>query len=180
MKHHPLLLIPLTLTVSLYLAGCASPTQTPAMVGVPQLGNVHRSASALSVSVVGGKETSSVGASQVSNGDFAQALKDSITQAVLFSKIGAADDSRYQLNAFIVRLEQPMVGFSMSVTMEVSYSLVDSQAKKSIWEKSIVSEHTAAASEAFAGVKRLRLATEGAARQNIESLIRELSKLDLN
>jgi hypothetical protein len=150
------------------------------MVSAPQLENVHQSSSALSVSVIGGKETSSMGASQISNQDFAQALKDSVSKAGLFSKIGEVDGSRYQLNAFISRLSQPMMGFSMTVTMEVSYTLVDSQMKKSIWEKSITSEHTASAGEAFAGVTRLRLATEGAARQNIESLIRELAKLNLD
>jgi hypothetical protein len=170
---------PLAVAVMLCWSGCAAPTQTSAMVGVPQLGSVHQSPSSLAVSVMGGRETSAVGASQISNQDFAQALKDSIGAAGLFSKIGAVDGSRYQLNAFISRLNQPMMGFSMTVTMEVSYTLVDSQAKKTIWEQSITSEHTASAGEAFAGVTRLRLATEGAARQNIESLIRELAKLNL-
>jgi hypothetical protein len=149
------------------------------MVGVPQLTAVHKSSSSLAVSVIGGRETSAVGASQISNEDFAQALKDSIGNSGLFSGIGDANGSRYQLNAFISRLNQPLIGFSMTVTMEVSYTLFDSQAKKSIWEKSITSEHTASPGEAFAGVKRLRIATEGAARQNIESLIRELAKLNL-
>jgi hypothetical protein len=180
MKRYSLLAIPMGLTVALCWSGCATPTQTSAMVALPQLEDVHQSPSSLAVSVMGGRETSAVGASQISNQDFAQALKDSISKANLFSGIGEVDGSRYQLNAFISRVNQPMMGFSMTVTMEVSYNLVDSQSKKSIWEKSIVSEHTAAAGEAFAGVKRLRLATEGAARQNIESLIRELAKLHLD
>lgn len=120
-----------------------------------------------------------MGASQISNEAFTQAITDSIRAAGLFSGVGDAN-ARYQLNAFIARVSQPMVGFSMRVTMEVSYTLVDSTTKKTVWEKSILSDHTAAASEAFAGVKRLQLATEGAAKQNVEMLVRYLADLKLD
>jgi 23S rRNA A2030 N6-methylase RlmJ len=63
--------------------------------------------------------------------------------------------------------------------MEVSYTLVDTQSGKTVWSKNIASEHTAKAGEAFAGVKRLRLANEGAAKANIEQVINEISAIGI-
>jgi hypothetical protein len=48
--------------------------------------------------------------------------------------------------------------------MEVSYTLKDIQSGNTVWTRDINSEYTAKASAAFAGVGRLRLANEGAAR----------------
>jgi hypothetical protein len=76
-------------------------------------------------------------------------------------------------------VDQPLLGFSMTVKMEVSYALVDTQSGKTLWSKSIESEYTAKASEAFAGVKRLRLANEGAARENIQQAITVMGTLTL-
>jgi hypothetical protein len=86
---------------------------------------------------------------------------------------------RYKLNAFIVKVDQPMMGFSMTVKMEVSYTLVDTQSGKTVWAKNVASEHTAKAGEAFAGVKRLQLANEGAAKANIEQAITDISAVGL-
>lgn len=164
---------------ALLVAGCASPAQPTAMVATPDIGAVQKSASGLGIQVTGGQQTSSVGASQISNEDFGRALELSIGKAGLFAMVGQSNGARYQLNAYISRVSQPLVGFSMTVTLEVSYMLIDNQIHKTVWQKAITSEHTASPGEAFAGVTRLRLATEGAAQQNIGFLLRELSHLKL-
>ena len=106
------------------------------------------------------------------------ALTDSITKSGLFAKVSPSG-ARYKLAAFIGKVDQPMLGFSVTVRMEVSYSLTDTQSSKSVWSKSISSEYTARTSEAFAGVKRLRLANEGAARENIQQAIAAMAALTL-
>lgn len=164
---------------ALFFSGCATPAQSSAMVAAPLLGNVHAATGSLSIAVSGGRETSSTRTPQISNEEFGTALAASIEKAGLFSGVSVGSAGRYQLNAYVSRLTQPLMGFSMTVTMEVAYALVDNGNHQIIWQKSIVSEHTAAASEAFVGVKRLRLATEGTAKANIESLLRELMRLDL-
>jgi len=138
----------------------------------------HASSSDVSVSVLGGKDTTKMGASQISDDAFAQALRDSISQSGLFKAV-AATGGRYKLSAFIGKVDQPMMGFNMTVKMEVSYTLVDTKSGKAVWSKNIASEHTAKPSEAFAGVTRLRLANEGAARDNIEQALTEMSALQL-
>jgi hypothetical protein len=158
--------------------GCATPATSAGMVASPPPTAVHQVGSDVSVAVSGGSATSSTGASQISDDSFAQALTDSITKSGLFAKV-LPSGARYKLTAFIGKVDQPMFGFSMTVKMDVSYSLTDTQSNKSVWSKEISSEYTAKASEAFAGVKRLRLANEGAARENIQQAIAAMAALNL-
>ena len=165
------------LVVASLLSGCATASKPDAMVAKP-VAVTRVSSSDVSVAVSGGKDTSKMGASQISDDAFAQALRDSISQSGLFKAVAAAG-GRYKLSAFIGKVDQPIMGFSMTVKMEVSYTLVDTMSGTAVWSKNIASEHTAKASEAFAGVTRLRLANEGAARDNIEQALTEMSMLHL-
>jgi len=159
------------------LTGCATAAKPDAMVAEP-VAISHTSSSEVSVVVSGGKTTSSMGASQVSDEAFAQALSESIAKSGLFKGV-AASGARYKLTAFIGKVDQPMMGFSMTVKMEVSYTLIDTQSGKTVWSTNEASEHTAKASAAFAGVERLRLANEGAAKANIQQAITEIATLQL-
>jgi len=67
----------------------------------------------------------------------------------------------------------------MTVKMEVSYTLTDTKSGKTVWSKNVASEHTAKMGDAFAGVTRLRLANEGAAKANIQEAITEISAMQL-
>jgi Lipopolysaccharide-assembly len=133
----------------------------------------------LSVTVTGGSETSALGASKISNEDFAEAVKNSIAQSGLFAKIVPAGQSDYQLEVQIVRLDQPMFGTSFTVNLEATWRLVHPEDQKVVWEKAITSSSTATMSDAFSGVTRLRLANEGAARNNIQDAIAQMSALSL-
>jgi hypothetical protein len=148
------------------------------MIGVPA-GAVHHSKETVSVVVTGGKETSSTAASQISSKDFAEALRDSIEKSGLFSKAMDTPGGTYKLGAYIGELAQPVLGFDMTVTMEVGYTLTDTRSGKAVWKKSIRSTYTATTKDAFVGATRLQMANEGAARKNIEEAITEISKLDL-
>lgn len=147
------------------LEGCASAATSQAMT-VEVVAPVHHSASDVSVAVSGGKETSAVGASQISNDAFAAALRDSIQKSGLFAKV-ADSGTRYKLNCFIGKVDQPLFGLTLTVKMEVSYTLVDTQSNTTVWTHEFASEHTSKFSDAAAAVKRLRLANEGATKDNI-------------
>jgi hypothetical protein len=160
------------------VSGCAVSSQPKAMISVPT-GEVHRSKETVSVVVTGGKETSSGGVSQISSKDFGQALRDSIEQSRLFSKALDTADGTYRLSAYIGELAQPFIGFDMTVTLEVGYTLADTRSQKSIWKKSIRSTYTATTKDSIVGATRLQMANEGAARKNIEEAISAISKLNL-
>ena len=157
--------------------GCASGSKPDAMVA-QVVAPVHKSDGDVSIAVSGGKETSKMGASQISNDAFAQALRESIEKAGLFSGV-TTEGSRYRLTSFIGKVDQPVFGFSFTVKMEVSYSLKDTKSGSTVWTKDINSEYTATTSQAFAGVERLRLANEGAARENIRQALTEMAALTL-
>jgi hypothetical protein len=159
------------------VGGCASGSKPDAMVA-QVVAPVRKSDGDVSIAVSGGKETSKMGASQISNDAFAQALRESIEKAGLFSSV-TTDGGRYRLTSFIGKVDQPMFGLSFTVKMEVSYALTDTKSGSSIWTKDINSEYTATAGQALAGVQRLRLANEGAARENIRQALTEMAALAL-
>ncbi len=130
------------------------------------------------MAVTGGKETNPLWTSQISSDAFAQALRDSIQKSGLFSSV-TDGGANYKLNAFLGKVDQPMFGLSLTVKMEVSYTLVDTRSGKTVWQKDVASQYTAHPSEAFAAVKRLRLANEGAARANIQQALADMSTLSL-
>lgn len=168
-------------TAALLAGGCASPAQSKAMVAVPTMGSVKSHDGKVSLNVTGGSETSAMGASQISSADFATALRDSIQKSGLFSAVVAAGgDEDYHIEVAIVRVDQPMMGFSMTVTFETTWTLSGKNDQTVFWRKAISSRFTATVGDAFAGVTRLRLANEGAARENIQEAIAQMSALTLH
>ncbi|AWI76405.1 hypothetical protein CEW83_15290 [Parazoarcus communis] len=160
-------------------AGCATPSTIEGMVVQQAPATSARSTEAVNVTVIGGKDTSTLGASQISSADFAAALSQSVIAAGLFPRAGDAGATGYSLEAFIATLSQPMFGMSFTVEMEVSYKLIDRSTRSTVWAQSIKSAHTATAGDSLVGVTRLRLANEGAARKNIEAAIAAMGKLPL-
>jgi hypothetical protein len=163
----------------LFLGGCATPAQSGAMVPT-SLAPATKHAASVELAVTGGSPTSSAGASQISDADFNGALAESIRQSGLFATIApTGQPGDYHLDVALVRLQQPLMGFSMTATIETNWTLTRQRDHAVLWRKAIVSSHTARAGEAFAGVTRLRLATEGAARENIRDAIAQMSALPL-
>ena len=154
------------LTASL-LVGCGSAKPDAMMpVGVTA---AHRSGKSIQTRVVGGSQQTPMGGPGITNEEFKMALDSSLVKCGSFRNSGPGG---YQLEAFIADIDQPVIGFSMRVNMDVSYVL--RRGGTTVWRKSIHSTYEAPTSEAFAAVLRLRKATEGAARENIRALIRAL------
>jgi Lipopolysaccharide-assembly len=153
------------------LGGCASPARPEAMSAtlvVP----AHKSTGDVSVTVSGGS------GSEISNDAFAQALRDSIEKSGTFAKVSPSG-ARYQLKALIGSIDHPSAGVSFTVKMDVSYTLIDTQASKAAWIQTIPSEHTAHLSDAVGANTRLRRAKEGAAKANIEQALTQIATLNL-
>jgi hypothetical protein len=159
------------------LAGCATATKPEAMVAAPA-DTLTRHPKTVAVSTVGGQETSSTGKSQIADAAFRQALIASIEKAKVFSAVVQGADANYTLSVAIVNVEQPSFGLSFTVKMETAWSLKKADGSVA-WQEVIKAENTATTSDAFAGVERLRIATEGAARKSIEAGLAKISKLSL-
>lgn len=131
-----------------------------------------------SVVVAGGSETSALGKSQISNDAFQQAIVASIEKNKTFSSVVKGANGDYRLAVTVVSLDQPSFGFSFTVNMEAAWSLKKADGTV-VMQESIKSEGKAGATEAFAGVERLRLANEAAARNNIAAGLGKLGALNL-
>ena len=169
--------IALLLAATAFLTGCASPSNPQAMAASTTL--EHRHTQTASIRVTGGSETSLTGASQISDAAFSEAVTSSITTSGLFGKILGVDAADYLIEVYIARLQQPIMGLEMTVTIETNWKLTHRPDSKVVWQKAILTGYTAKFGDALAGPTRLRLATEGAPRTNIEQALKEISALTL-
>lgn len=162
--------------VSAYLFGCASPAKMENMVyqgnqkAYPE--QLRKNVDVSSVS--GGKKTNPAWTSEIDDEAFSGALKQSLSAQGLLS-----DKGGYQLEARLLKVEQPMFGFDIKVTTHVQYILTDVKTNSVVLDKTVVSPYTATVGDAFAAVKRLRLANEGSGKKNIEGLLDKLSALKI-
>lgn len=166
--------------VVIVLAGCASPARVEGMIAGDAIVEAEVPAalreSIRVTSVVGGDKTNPLWTSEISSEGFRLALEDSLRAAGLLSK--PPSGGAYELEVSIIEVNQPMIGFDITVTTMARYVLVDSISRKSVFEQEISASHTATVKDAFYGVERLRLANEGAARKNIESFISQVRRLE--
>jgi hypothetical protein len=157
---------------SIFLVSCAGNMNTAALVARNATAS-HHTGQPVSTLVSGGSFSSSVLAN-VSNEEFKQALECSLVQSGLFKSTGSGG---YQVAASIISIKQPMIGISMTVSMQVSYEV--KRGNSVIWSRVIQSTYKAPASEALIGAVRVRKATEGAVRENIANFVRALDEKSL-
>ena len=172
----------LGITLAILITGCASPARVDQMTASGGLSRTVAQDSPLKGSigikeVTGGRETNPMWVSSVSSVDFESALEDSLLSAGLLNPVPSS--GRFQLIADLVRLDQPMFGFDLTVTATVRYSVVERRTGKEIYSRVIPTPFTATVSDAFLAVTRLKIANEGTIKKNIEALIAELVKLQV-
>ena len=160
------------------LSGCASPATTKAMTS-GTIPGMQKHKYTVTISTQGGNETGDNVVASISNNDFAEAIEKSIIENGLFTQVIHGSDSDYFLNTTIIDISTPVFGASMTVNMEIAWSLSNTRSQHVVMRESIKSTYTAGAFAAFAGVTRIRLAVEGAARENIRLGLIAISKLHL-
>jgi hypothetical protein len=129
------------------------------------------------LNVAGGSETAA--GLPISNAALEAALNQAINESKLFSQVIKGNGGDFILTANVFNINQPMFGMAMTVKMEVGWTLKRASDDKTVWQEAIRSEHTSTPGEAFAGVTRVRLATEGAVKNNIADAMSKLAALSL-
>jgi hypothetical protein len=172
----------LSIALAGILSGCAAPAridQMTATVSTQQRVVPTPLRTNIAVrDVTGGKETNPMWISNVGNSEFEQALEASLRDAGLLAPGKQA--GKYMLVAHLESVDQPIAGFSMTVTVTVSYSLVERATGKEVFKRRVSLPYTASALAAFSGGERIRIANEGAVRANITQLIDELLALKID
>lgn len=135
----------------------------------------HRLLNSIGVAEVsGGHEINPLLGSEISDNSFREALEKSLQNSKLYQQNPSAN---YLLNAKIMRFERPVIGFDFKATLTVNYKLINTKNNTTVYSKTITSSHTATVKDAFVGVTRLKLANEGAAKENFHLLIEDLYRL---
>ena len=161
---------------ALALSACASPAKLENMVTSVTAGGQATPSDLVEAicvaKVTGGKKTNPLWTSEVDDAGFRAALEGSLRNSRLAAS--NADNCRYDLDATLLDLAQPIIGFHMTVTSNVNYSVLEPRSDNPYFLTTVTAPYTATVGDAFAGVTRLRLANEGSIRSNIQKFIDEL------
>ena len=155
------------------LSACAAPAKRESME-IPVADQAVYSADRflsekVSVGTVsGGKDTNPAWTSEISGSDSGAALRRSLETAKL-STTGLT--ASFILDANLIEVDQPMFGFTMTVHTTVQYTLRNAESGSVVLQEVIYADGQASPGDAFAGVKRLRLANERSAQENIRRII---------
>jgi hypothetical protein len=160
------------------LTACAAPVARQAMVpaDVAVAGNHPYS---VLVRTSGGSETVAMDSSNISDADLKAAIEDSIVRSRVFKTVVQSGGGDYELNVRIVSLSKPLFGTTFTVDLETAWSLVKVSDRSIVMRRSFATKGVATMDEAFAGVTRLRLAVEKAARENVAQGLRAVGELKL-
>ena len=161
------------------LTACASPAEVQNMVvtksSVATVLSTSPFAAAIAIkSVNGGEDTNPLWISEVSNAGFREALRGSMAQTGLLSS--ETSNAKFDLNATLAKIDQPLFGLDLTVTSHVRYRLTERSTVKDWFDEEISVAHTATFSDAAFAVQRLRFANEGSIRENIKKFLEELSR----
>jgi hypothetical protein len=161
------------------LAGCATPADKQAMtVQKPAVAGKQHPYS-VSVATSGGTDTGALDSSNIGNADLKAAIEASIRETKTFREVVQGKNGQYELAVNVISLSKPSLGLSFTVDLEAGWTLTRASDHQIVLRKAIKSTHTASMSDAFAGVVRMRLAVEGAARDNIAQGLAAIGQLDL-
>ena len=163
------------------LAGCATNAGTDKMVphyAMTQPPKNKELKRGITVGqVTGGHETNPLWMSKINNENFKSALVQSLQEANLYHLL---DGAKYNLEATLIRLHQPFIGFNYTVVCEINYLLKNIANSKTIYNKNITTSYTAKFSDSPIAIVRLKKANEGAAKANIKQLVDDLYQLPKN
>ena len=165
--------------IAFTITGCASGTKIANMIPNDLLEIKKQQPYSVRVQAAGGRETKWWGTSQISDESFHEALYKSLSKSGVFRQVIKEGGADYLLDVFIAGVKQPIMAFNMTVSVTANWKLIDLSNNKVVFEELIPTPYKAGMGESWVGVKRLRLANEGAVRENIKQGIRRLAELNL-
>jgi hypothetical protein len=162
-------------------AACAPPAKTENMIaGAPQSAALGASSNLRGAiwltGVAGGQTAGAVIRSDVGNAELHAALLQSLRANGLLA--ASAHEARYGLSAELVELDQPGSGIDLTATARIRYEVRAQRSNLRIMALTVSAPYTATLAETVLVFERMRIANEGAIRENIRAfvarLIREL------
>jgi len=169
---------PLLIPLFLCLGACASAAKPEKMIP-DEVELARHFPESVRVVAGGGQDTNALWMSAIATKDFVTALSTAIEQTGLFSSVvRGPEGGDYQLEVLIVDLYRPAAGFNMTVTLTTSWKLTHVATGRVVVQEFIDTPYTATVGQAFVATTRIRVANEGAARENIKQGLERLSQYD--
>ncbi len=164
----------LLIGAAVFALACASPAKPGGMKPALEGRFAHEPTRSVNIQISGGQETFQLGRSKISNRGFTEALAAALEESgLLYAVVDRAGD--HDLDVHIEELRQPHFAWTMEVRLVTSWSLKRRGEREPMWSDVIATTYAVPFPVEFSGIKRLRLANEGAARNNIEAAIVELA-----
>ncbi|MFV1851065.1 MAG: hypothetical protein ACMZ66_10185 [Thalassospira sp.] len=159
------------------LTACASPAEFQNMVVTDGIDTVKSENSAWNRSITvahvdGGEETNPLWTSEISSDAFKKALIASLKNAGLLGEDEGA--SNYKVRATLLEVDQPLFGLNFTVETRIRYEVIDNNTESVVFDQEVPASHTATFGDSPFAIQRLRLANEGAAKNNIAAFIEKL------
>lgn len=163
------------LAICTHLFGCVSAAKMEGIVyrELPKTYPEDLRANVRFGTVSGGKMTIPILFPKIGNGALARAMEESLRSQGLLSEDGA-----YRLDVQLLGIDQPYLGLRQRAKTRVRYKLTHIASEQVVLNKLIYARYETRINEAFTEVTRRRLAVEGAARENIEAFLKELTRFD--
>ena len=176
--------VSMTLVVLLLTSGCVhvDPPFVGNMIPVKKSPSIVKSEITLMVGEVkGGGKTDPRFRAKIENAGFREALITSLRRFQIFGSVTAEEntDTDYKLDAEIIA-QALKPGIIASTALFVRYTLMDNKRAQEVWAVNIFSEYDGVYTrieliQRRAHAKASRLATEGAARDNLTQLAEKLT-----
>ena len=142
----------------------------------------HKHAASVSLSVPRGTRNAVYGeghwTSQLTAGAFADSLTRSLQESGVFSAVLNSPEADYALHVSFVSANEEGA-LNKTVDLVTKWILSKKSTGEDVFRENVSTTYTAKLGRAFDGGVRLRLANEGAARENIQEGIRRFSTLNL-
>jgi len=118
-----------------------------------------------------------IGISEIGDTQFKIALEKSLLEASLLNAIPKY--SEFHLSAKLLEVEQPGISLDFTVSASVQYELVETSSGAVVYSEKITKPYTSYMKDSFVSFERLRFANEGAAKANIEEVIKRLYNIKI-
>ena len=150
--------------ISIFLTGCVS--STPEEMTTEYIEVTNSIEGTPRVAVVGSNER------LITNEAIKLAVEKSISNAGLFT-----DNERViRINLSVLAIENPLFGGSLTSEIRIRWQLYDEAEEVSLFESVVASEYTATIGDAFVGAQRMKMANDGAIRENIKIALEKISR----
>lgn len=163
------------LSVAALMAGCVPRAVHQNMVPT-DLPRTTQHESSVSIRV----ESDEVQLSTLPVQEFRAAIESAMTAAGIFRRVESGAAGKYEIVVRVTSLDIPAAfAWDRQVRLVANWELRRSETKAAIWKDVIATKYVTTTKDAWGGLTRTKLSTEGAARENIREALEQIGRLKL-